>query len=77
MIQILDEILTVDAALPAAQLALEAAHQAKGDAKAARTVLRGLETPPGCTYSSFDPSSAASGSVSRCPRASETQCPTQ
>ncbi len=47
-IEILDRVLAADAALPAAQLILGAAHQATGNAEAARTTLnRVLEAAPG------------------------------
>lgn len=47
-IELLDEVLAIDPALPMAQLALGAAHQAAGDRPAARTALREvLKAAPG------------------------------
>ena len=47
-IELLDEVLAIDPALPMAQLALGAAHQAAGDRPAARTALRKvLKAAPG------------------------------
>ena len=47
-IDLLDEVLAIDPALPMAQLALGAAHQAAGDRPAARAALRKvLEAAPG------------------------------
>ena len=47
-IELLEEVLAIDQALPMAQLALGAAHQAAGDRQAARTALLNvLEAAPG------------------------------
>lgn len=47
-VELLDEVLAIDAALPMARLALGAAHQAAGDRHAARTaLLKVLEAAPG------------------------------